>query len=207
MKRTGTDAAVARRMTSMRFLAPLLAMSLTVGAAHAGPVTTANPVYHGELAMKPAGGAINRRNGNATIKIRNWTFKPTALSDGVYPDQEPIIVALADDNFRLEAGALRANKKGTTFIYRSTAKKTPRGIRLLKLSRLSNGTWGVRLSLVGVDLSRLNLEDPICRPMAVIVGNDDGFGGVSITSPSWTSRRVEIPSTCDVGGSWPWINQ
>jgi len=190
-----------------RLVAPLLLTLLATVAVHAGPVTTADPVYHGELAIRPAGGTINRRNGNGTIKIRNWTFEPTPLSDGIFPDQEPIIVALADDTFRLEAGALKANRKGNVFTYRSSAKQTPRGIRLLRLAQLKDGTWAVRLSLAGLDLSRLNLEDPICRPMAVIVGDDDGFGGVAITSPSWTSRRVEIPNGCDVGNSWPWLNQ
>ena len=193
-------------MASMRLLVPLLAAVLAA-TAHAGPVTTADPVYHGELAIKPAGGTINRRTGNGTFKIRNWTFEPLAVSDGVYPGQEPIIVAVGEDTFRLESGALVANKKGTVYTYRASAKQTPRGIRLMKLKQLAGGTWGVQLSLAGLDLSRLNLEDPICRPMAVIVGDDDGFGGIAITSPSWTSKRVEIPSTCDVGNSWPWINQ
>jgi hypothetical protein len=190
-----------------RLVVPLAWTLLAAAVVQAGPVTTADPVYHGELSIRPAGGTINRRNGNATINIRNWTFTPTPQSDGVFPDQEPIIVALKDDNFRLEAGALHANRKGNTFTYRSTAKKTPRGVRLLKLTHLADGSWTVRLSMAGVDLSRLNLEDPICSPMAVIVGNDDGFGGVTITSPGWTSRRVDIPAGCDVGNAWPWINQ
>jgi len=194
-------------MWTMRLLGPVLATLLAAVAVQAQPVTSADPVYHGQLTVKPARGTINRRNGNGTLNIRNWTFEPMALSDGVFPGQEPIIVALADDNFRLEAGALHANKKGTVFTYRSTPKKTTRGVTLLRLQKRSDGTWGVKLSLVGLDLSRLNLEDPICRPMAVIVGDDDGFGGVAITSPSWTSKKVEIPATCDVGNSWPWINQ
>ena len=207
MNRTGAGATFARTMGAMRGLVPVLVSLLVAVSVQAQPVTTADPVYHGELSIKPALGTINRRNGNGTINIRNWTFQPTALSDGIFPAEEPIIVALADDNFRLEAGALHANKKGTVFTYRSSPKKTTRGVTLLRLQKHTDGTWAVKLSMVGLDLSRLNLEDPICRPMAVIVGDDDGFGGVSITSPSWTSKKVEIPSGCDVGNSWPWINQ
>lgn len=190
----------------MRLLLVLVTLLAAAGAP-AAPVTTADPVYHGDLSIRPAGGTINRRNGNGAIRIRNWTFEPAALSDGIYPDQEPVVVALADDNFRLEAGALKANKKGTVFTYRSPPKKTTRGVTLLRLVKHPDGTYAVKLSMVGLDLSRLNLEDPICRPMAVIIGDDDGFGGVSITSPSWTSKKVAIPSGCDVGNSWPWINQ
>jgi hypothetical protein len=196
-------------MAAMSRLALTLAGTLLVAAVvHGGPVPTADPKFHGDFAMRPAGGSINRRNGNATLKIRNWTFEPAAASDGIYPDQEPIIVAVGEDTFRLEAGKLRANRKGTAFVYRASAKETPRGVRLLRLGRLSDGSWTVRLVVGGVDLSRLNLEDPICRPMAVIVGDDDGFGGITLTSPSFTSRRVVIPlPPCDVSGEWVWITQ
>lgn len=109
----------------VRLIVAFVVTLLATAREQAGPVTTAEPVYHGTLAILPAGGSINRRNGNALIKVRRWTFELAAQSHGLYPDQEPIIVAIGEDTFRLEAGALRANRKGNTFTHLASATQVP----------------------------------------------------------------------------------
>ena len=58
-------------------------------------------------------------------------------------------------------------------------------------------------SVVGLDLSRLLFEDPVCYATAVIIGSDDGFTGVAVSSPSFRSRRVRAPEECEAQ-AWPW---
>jgi hypothetical protein len=59
---------------------------------------------------------------------------------------------------------------------------------------------------VGIDLSELMLSLPVCNPMAVIVGDDDGFSGVEFDRPGgFSSSRVKIDGTCTPAGGWPWL--
>ena len=95
---------------------------------------------------------------------------------------------------------------GLSYVYRAKAKTAgPRAIMYFRLTPQVDGTYVVRFKIRGLDLSRLLVEDPVCTPFAVIIGDDDGFSGVAITSPSFQSPRVAIPSDCDIGDDWPWI--
>ena len=50
------------------------------------------------------------------------------------------------------------------------------------------------------------LSLPVCNPMAVIVGDDDGFSGVEFDRPGgFSSSRVKIDGTCTPAGGWPWL--
>ena len=80
----------------------------------------------------------------------------------------------------IPVGEVKASRSGKKFTYRNPT--VPRGIRMFQMRRLkddSNGIqrYRVRFSLVGIDLSGLLIEFPLCKSLAVIVGDDDGFSG------------------------------
>jgi hypothetical protein len=185
-------------------------VAITLGVLFVHPAaaqvsTSAVPVFHGTLDVKrPAHGTINRRTGQVSLRVTSWAFKPVESSNGVFPAQEPVIVALGEDSFRIEAGGLKARRRGTLFVYRAP-HSTNRGVRRLRIWSKKDGTYGVSFVLGGADLSRLNIEDPVCVPLALIVGDDDGFTGVTIGSTSFVSHRISIPSSCSAGNDWPWI--
>jgi hypothetical protein len=184
-----------------------LALLATLWAAGVGAQVASrpDPKYHGVLSITSGQGSIDRKLGTATLAVRRWSIKlDTRESNGIFPDQEPILIALGEQQFYLEPGALRARRKGRSFSYRARVKPGNRGIARFRLKPLAEtGAYSLRFTLVGADLSRLLFEDPVCLPMAVIVGDDDGFTGVAITSPSFRSRRLRIPDECDAS-DWPW---
>ena len=138
--------------------------------------------------------------------MRRWVFFLTPVSDGIHPDREPTLIALGEDNFLIPAGALRPSRGGTVFAYRGPRAPDGRRVRSFRLSRKPHdGFYTVSFKLEGANLTRLQFEDPLCLPLAVIVGDDDGFLGVELTSPSFRSRRVVIPKIC-LGG-WPWLGR
>src|SRR5205823_3749338 len=59
----------------------------------------AKPVFHGILQLVPATGRMDRKTGTGTLVINRWTFIPNPDSNGVHPEQEPVLVALGDDAF------------------------------------------------------------------------------------------------------------
>src|SRR6516225_4180841 len=93
-----------RRIRAMaRLVAAALGLALFAARAHAQPVTTADPKYHGTMTVHRAVGTINNKTFNAILKIGrgastasgstllNWDFQPAAQSNGIFPDQEPIV--------------------------------------------------------------------------------------------------------------------
>ena len=183
-------------------------IALTVGAlpARAQIVTGATPIHHGSLDMRPASGRFDPRTGIATLRVHHWRLKPAADSNGIFPDHEEVVVALGDDSFVLPAGSLRVAKgRGEIFLYRAPHDAGPRAIRSFRFARRADGAYLVSFVLSGVDLSRLVTQDPACLPMAVIVGDDDGFSGAYLTRPSFHSHHVSLPGGCDVGNDWPWL--
>jgi hypothetical protein len=156
------------------------------------PAAAQSPVHHGELTIRPARGRIDRDTGESTLTVKRWFFLPTVDSNGLAPADEPVLIALGEsDRFTVEARALKAARNGRTFTYRNP--KTQRGVRSLRLQRSKSGVWRVQFQVVGAELSRLTLEYPFCQPLAVIIGDDDGFSGVEIDRPDgFTGSRLKV---------------
>lgn len=179
----------------------LLALPIVAAAqVSTGP---ASPVYHGGLTIRPAHGVINEDTGSASFTAGPWVLSPVNESNGVFPSQEPILIAIGEESFRIEPGMVKANRKGRKFTYRAPRGLT-RGIRQLRIQLQRDGSYAFRFSLRNVDLSRMRISDPVCVPMALIIGDDDGFSGVDLTSNGF-SRRLTVRGRCDVGDSWPWV--
>ena len=183
-----------------------LAVALTLAAVtgRAQISTSATPVYHGNLQiLRPAVGTFNTTTGIGTLRVRGWQLELKQGSNGIFPDQEPVVVALGDESFRLDAGSLTRSRNGKVFRYRAPLT-VQRGIRSFRIARRASATYLVSFTLIGVDLSQLVLQNPVCRPLAVIVGDDDGFTGAFLTRPHF-KRHVAIARACDASNHWPWI--
>jgi hypothetical protein len=178
-------------------------LALPVVAAAQVSTGAANPVYHGGLEIRPAHGIINQTTGAASFAAGPWTLSPVNESNGVFPAQEAIVIALGEENFRLEPGMVKASRNGRRFSYRAP-KGLTRGVRWLRIRLQRDGSYAFRFALRNVDLSRMRISDPVCVPMALIVGDDDGFTGVDLTSSGFT-RRLTVRGACDIGDQWPWI--
>jgi len=176
------------------------------------PVTARSqtgPVYHGVLAARPARGSFNQR-GIATLRVRNWGLNLTPDSNGIAPDKEQIIIAIGDgERLVIPAGQVRASKSGKRFTYRNP--KADRGVRQLQIRRIKDdgdGTarYRVNFSLVGIDLSFLLTNFPLCTSTAIIVGDDDGFEGLWFTLPGqFHSTTVRVTGVTCQTQDWPWI--
>ena len=68
--------------------------------------TGATPVHHGELDIRPAVGTINGATGIGTLRVRRWRLVLAETSNGIFPGQEPVVVALGEESFVLAAGSL-----------------------------------------------------------------------------------------------------
>jgi hypothetical protein len=190
----------------VRRLALVSVLVLAVASVAGAISDTAIPVHHGSLRVKRARGRFDRTSGLGTITVRGWVLRLGSGSDGIVPDQEPLVVAIGDDSFRLEANALR--KKGKrSYRYRAHGRVT-RGIQKLKMRRQSDDTWIIDFTVRSVPLYRLTNEAPVCLATAIIVGDDDGFAGVQFDNPGFpvrpTKRLVVDPIDCTADG-WPWV--
>lgn len=191
----------------------LLALVASLAALLALPATTraqAAPVYHGVLGVRPTTGAFDKNVGIASLRVRSWILGLAANSNGIAPDKEAIIIAVGDtEKLVVPAGQVKASKNGKTFVYRNP--KVTRGVRLLKIRRLKDdgdGTprYSFTFSLVNIDLSFMVDQYPLCTPMAIIVGDDDGFSGVELDRPGGFARsRVRVDGACINVADWPWI--
>jgi hypothetical protein len=192
----------------------LLALVASLAALLAVPATTwaqAAPVYHGVLSVRPAAGGFDKNVGTASLRVRNWVLNLKSTSNGIAPDKEPIIIAVGDtEKLVVPAGQVKASKSGKTFVYRNPT--VTRGVRLLKIRRLKDdgdGTARYRFSftLTNIDLSFIVYQFPMCSPMAIIVGDDDGFSGVQLDRPGGFSHsRVRVDGACTNVADWPWIS-
>ncbi|HJQ84728.1 MAG TPA: hypothetical protein VKA21_11655 [Candidatus Binatia bacterium] len=166
------------------------------------------PVYHGVLEVLPAAGTIDRLTGAAVLKVRRWRLRLRDTSNGIAPDAERLLIAVgqggANDLF-LPPGTLVAHRRGRVFRYRAPRGSVTRGISAIKIVQRS-GEYRLSFTLVGVELSPLLFDKPLCMPIAVIVGDDDGFSGIEFNSPSFTSRRISVPRSCKIDpDDWPWL--
>src|SRR5438093_5232448 len=106
-----------------------VALALAAAAARAQISTSATPVHHGKLKIRPAVGSINGRTGFGTLRVRRWRLVLAPGTNGIFPGQEPVVVALGDDRFRLEAGSLAPSRNGKAFWYSAPADAGPRTVR------------------------------------------------------------------------------
>ena len=190
----------------------LLVLVASLAALLALPATTraqAAPVYHGVLGVRPATGAFDKNVGIASLRVRSWILGLAANSNGIAPDKETIIIAVGDtEKLVVPAGDVKASKNGKSFVYRNPKG---RGVRLLKIRRLKDdgdGTarYSFTFSLVNIDLSFMVDQYPLCTPMAIIVGDDDGFSGIELDRPGgFTRSRVRVDGACINVADWPWI--
>ncbi len=191
----------------MRILA---AASLLAALALAGTDALAQaPLYHGTLTIRPARGGIDKTKGIGSLTVRNWDLLLSPDSNGIIPDKEPIIVAIGEtERLVIPAGEVKVSRNGKVFTFRNP--KVPRGVRFFQMRKLKDSAgakarYRVRFSVVGIDLSSLLIEFPVCKSLAVIVGDDDGFEGVDLDRPGGFSRsKVRVLGACQAQ-DWPWI--
>ena len=149
---------------------------------------------------------MNKQDGMAEVAVKRWALVLSPTSNGVFPDQEPIVIAIGDDNFRLEPGTLR--RKKNTFRYRAPKKpKLVRGVRSITIKLRGDGSYSVDFRVRGIQLFDLSRRAPLCLPTAFIIGDDDGFIGVTYDSPGsppLVSRRVIVAESTCPAEEWPW---
>jgi len=164
-----------------RFTMLVLAMACAVVAPS---FARAQSLAHGQLSIaRAARGTIDLDSGNATFKVKNWGLVLADDSNGVKPADEPFTIAIGDsERILLPAGKLKASKNGKRFRYRD--QSITRGIQQLNLVMTQGGPIKVSFKVVGIDMSGLLIGDPpLCLAFAIILGDDDGFSGVSFDRP------------------------
>src|SRR5262249_2850421 len=157
--------------------------ALALALAGAASTLGQTPAYHGQLMVKPARGTIDLNSGSASFAVHGWELQPASNSPGdIDPATQPVLIAVGSEtSFVLPAGPLPASGNHRGFPYRA---KAPRGIARMVLAHLGNGDWRVSFQILGIDLSPLLVNDPpVCLPMAVIIGDNDGFSGISFNRP------------------------
>lgn len=190
----------------MRPLALLAPVFLFATSATAQPTTSALPVHHGTLALARAYGAIDPASGAAALRAKRWSLTLAARSNGVFPESEPVLVAIGEEVFLLPGGSLRARGRSSTLVYRAP-KNQRRGIRSIRLTPRIGGDWLVHVTLANIELSRLLLQDPSCVPIAIIVGDDDGFSGIQIRRAGRAGKRLIVTGACTPADNWTWLEQ
>ena len=193
-------------MRTILAVALLLLAEARIAAAQSPP-PGGPPIYHGLLDIAPAAhGVLNRVTGDATLSVRRWRYIVAEDTNGLAPDQERLVIAVGSgqNDFYLPPGSLESRRGGRLFRYVAPRGTTGPGIRTFRMVKRPDGNYRVSFRLVGVELGGLNFNDPICVPLAVIVGDDDGFSTADASSPNFNSPRVKVASgTCKAG--WPWL--
>lgn len=173
------------------------------------PARAQEPLFHGVLAVKPAPGAVDK-GGRGSLRVRNWELCLISDSNGIAPDREPVIVALGEsERLVIPVGQLRPSRSGKKFTYRNPGAE--RGVRFLQLRQMKSdrfcaapARYRVRVTLAGIDLSRLLIEYPVCVSMAVIIDDDDGFTGIELDRPGGFDRpKIRVLGACQAE-AWPW---
>jgi hypothetical protein len=188
-----------------RIALALLAVACGVSGAAGQIAVGATPQFHGALEVRPAHGSFDPASGTASVKVRGWRLQLYSTSNGIYPDKETVEVAIGEQAFMLPPGSLRVSRKGKMFSFRAPKTEAPsmQPIRSLRIQQKRDG-YMIRFTVTGIDLSTLLLQDPVCMPTAILIGDDDGFSGVEYSRPTFSSRRLNVPSDCNIGNDWPW---
>src|SRR5262245_33601831 len=164
-----------RKMRGMSRLGALL-LALVVTAGVAGTATAQVPVFHGFLRIsQPGKGRIDRNTADGMLKVRKWTLLPSPDSNGIFPDQEPVRLTIwiqpgVEQPFDLPAGALVASKNGNVFSYRAPEPIPAQSLERFRIWKRKDGNWSLRFKVQGIHFDRLITDDPICFPLAIIVG-------------------------------------
>lgn len=183
----------------------VLVVALLVSSAT--PLWAGVPIYHGQLAVGAARTTIDDASGNVVMTVRNFLFRPDLGSNGMFPAEEQVTIGLGIDSLLLPAGSLVPNKKGTKFTYRSPGGRD-RDITFFRMSLTPAGDWKVKFKVVGMSLSQLTIVSPSCESLAVIVGDDDAFSGVTLARKTnlfgeFIGKRVKLQGACEPE-DWPW---
>jgi hypothetical protein len=171
-----------------------------------GAGTSATPVFHGALGFTPARGRLDRNRARgylATLDVRQWALIPEPNSNGISPGDEPIIIAFGEATWRLEPGALSESKRGGTWSFKAKGPHGSRAIKRLRVRRELDGSFSFRFVVSGIDGSQLDTADPVCIAFAFIIGDDDAFTGVSLSSPTFNSRKLRVLEPC-TAEEWLW---
>src|SRR5262245_34309491 len=152
----------------MTLRAAAVLAALACGPAWAAPATTATPIFHGVLDILASRGTINPSTGSATLSVHRWRLLLSPESDGIYPDQEPIVIAIDSNNFYLAAGSVKSSAHGRRFTYRAPRDAGARAIRSLRITR-GRYAYYVSFALTGIDFSSLTIQNRACVPTAFIV--------------------------------------
>lgn len=181
----------------------LLALALVPVTARA---QVARPVHHGCLYVRFAGGPFDRASGEAMLRVPGWRFTRAADSNGLSPDREQLVIALGENEYTLDAGALHASRSGKSFSYHAAKGTPPPAIKRLRVKLRKDGTYATRFTLSGLALEQLINADGLCLPMALIIGDDDFFSGVRLIrlGSLARSKRFAIASSC-TPSSWPML--
>jgi hypothetical protein len=168
---------------------------------------TAIPVFHGTLQLARGRGSFDGRSGAARFTVRHWRMVLADGSNGVFPSQEPIVIAVGAYQFRLEPGALKVDRAGRHFRHRAAKGAARRGILRLDMKRKSSTEYDLSFTLADVQIFQLTEQTPVCMPMAVIIGDDDGFSGVDFDRPGFpqrATRRLSVLRDPCAADTWPW---
>jgi hypothetical protein len=138
----------------------------------------------------------------ASLKLRRWRFLLYPESNDLAPDQELVAVRVGNNILPLDPGRLRASRNRKVFSFKA-AKDDPTPLRKLRLKK-RRGEYSVSVTVRDIELSDLVLNDGVCVPMAVLVGDDDAFSGGFFVRPGFgvrPARRVRILRSCP--SEWP----
>jgi hypothetical protein len=198
-----------RRGRSRLLLAAVVAMASAVcrGTASGAIASAAIPVFHGSLVLARGVGSFEQQSGAARFTVRHWRMTLADGSNGVFPSEEPIVIAVGADQFRLEPGALVADRRGRRFRHRVAKGAAARGILRLDIRERSATEYDLTFTLADVQLFPLTQSAPVCMPLAVIVGDDDGFSGVDFDRPGFparVTRRLTVRREPCAAETWPW---
>jgi hypothetical protein len=201
-------------MRSLRLAAVVLLLALPA-AAQDTPPPGGSPVFHGVLEVLPASGTINRATGDAVLRLHRWRLLLEPQSNGIFPDRERVVIAVGNgglNTFFLPPGSLVSRRHGKVFTYRAP-RGTVQGIKSIRIvavstDLLAGAIYRVDATMVGVILSDLLFTTrPDCMPLAVIVGDDDGFSGIQLAEKNPGGPRIRVANACSPGADWPWLGQ
>jgi hypothetical protein len=185
--------------------AVVLVGAATFAGAQAPPL---EPIYHGVLQLPVAGrGVRDLETHMGRLQVQHWDFFVSPDSNGIFPDQEPVYVAVDRQTFEVPPGQIRKRRRGRLFIYRARRPLPEFGLRYFRLAERQPGIWAVAFRVRGLDVTPLSGDVDACLAAAVIIGDDDAFSGIKLRERGLDAKTFVVPLPCDPNGSWPWLGQ